>query len=114
MYQAGSPSPDLSTPSASTTPTAIRLLYGQAIGKELMHIQVTPPPEKKGKRKRTSKDEDDDMEEKEETGPENAWEAEVHCTNVNYHAKKMIFILFINRWFFSTSFPLRSAESQGS
>ncbi|EIM82138.1 DNA mismatch repair protein MutL [Stereum hirsutum FP-91666 SS1] len=109
--KAGSPSPDLTTPSASTTPTAIRLLYGQAIGKELMYIHVTPPSEKKGKRKRPSKDEDDDIEKEEETERENAWEAEVHCTNVNYHAKQMIFILFINHRLVESSRIKRAIEA---
>lgn len=38
------------------------------------------------------------MEDDEGDDPE-AWKAEAHITNANYQAKKMVFLLFINRKF---------------
>jgi len=44
----------------------------------------------------SSKDSDTEDADMEEDDPE-SWKAEAHITNVNYQAKKMIFLLFINR-----------------
>jgi DNA mismatch repair protein MLH1 len=88
--QAGSSNPDLSSPSSPSVPHAIRLLYGNSIAKDLIHVAVQS--EKKSKNGQNAEeeihDDDDDPE---------AWTAEAHCTNANYHAKKTIFLLFINR-----------------
>jgi DNA mismatch repair protein MLH1 len=60
--------------------------------------------------------EDDEMEEgaaeekefgsssEEEQEDKFLWEAELHVTDVNYHTKKMVFLLFINRKFKSLMF----------
>ncbi|KAJ3885102.1 histidine kinase-like ATPase [Lentinula edodes] len=71
--KAGSSSPDLSTPSASTTRHAIKMLYGPSIEKDLLQIAVN-----------------------EDMKGEVSWSSEVYFTNVNYQAKKTIFLLFIN------------------
>jgi DNA mismatch repair protein MLH1 len=84
--QGGAPSPDISTPSASDTPTTIRLLYGHSIAKELIHHQLS------SRRQRN----DDEMDQDEDEDPE-SWTAESYFTNANYQAKKMVFLLFINR-----------------
>jgi DNA mismatch repair protein MLH1 len=51
--------------------------------------------------------EDVEMEDSEADDPE-AWKAEAHITNANYQAKKMIFLLFINRKLLSLSHYLLS------
>lgn len=93
--KSGSASPDLSTPSASDTPLAIRLLYGHSIAKDLLHLRLASSRKENDDK---SADEDDP-----EDDPE-AWIAEAHFTNANYQGKKMIFLLFINRKYLS---PLR-------
>jgi len=89
--QAGSSSPDLSTPSSSSTSQAIRLLYGHSIAKDLLQVTTSSAD------KQTQVD--TDVGDNESGNDDNAgpWTAEAHFTNVNYHAKKMIFLLFINR-----------------
>ncbi|KZP14929.1 DNA mismatch repair protein MutL [Athelia psychrophila] len=82
--KAGSPSPELTTPSTSEVPQTIRLLYGPSIGKELLHATAKST----NKRKRRNADEDAD-------DPE-SWSAQAHFTNANYQGKKMVFLLFIN------------------
>lgn len=93
LVQTGSPSPDVSTPSSSTIEQAIRLLYGQTLAKELLHVSVSPSSRGKGKalaeQNHASDDEDVDV--------DDSWSAEAHFTNANYQAKKMTFLLFINR-----------------
>ena len=89
--QGGSASPDLSTPSGSETPLTIRLLYGHSVAKELLPIKVSS--------KNVTTEEDADMED--DVDDPEAWKAEAHITNANYQAKKMIFLLFINRECFS-------------
>ncbi|KII91185.1 hypothetical protein PLICRDRAFT_37887 [Plicaturopsis crispa FD-325 SS-3] len=81
----GSSAPDLSTPSSSETPNAIRILYGPSIAKELIHAHTSSASEIK----HDGEDEDDD------DNPE-SWSAELHFTNANYQAKKTVFLLFIN------------------
>ncbi|KAM5533891.1 hypothetical protein V8D89_012431 [Ganoderma adspersum] len=88
----GTPSPDVSTPSSSTTAQAIRLVYGQTLAKELLTVSVSSSDKGKGKARasppmQVSDDEDEDVE---------AWNAEAQFTNANYQAKKMILLLFIN------------------
>ncbi|TBU41715.1 DNA binding protein [Dichomitus squalens] len=90
----GTPSPDVSTPSSSTTVQAIQLLYGQTLAKELLNVSVSSDKGKgKGKARATSPIQlsDDDNDEDAE-----AWNAEAHFTNANYQAKKMVLLLFIN------------------
>jgi len=85
--QGGAASPDISTPSASDTLTTIRLLYGHSIAKELVHHQLSSSRNQRN---------DDDMDQDEGEDPE-SWMAESYFTNANYQAKKMVFLLFINR-----------------
>ncbi|KAF8519443.1 DNA binding protein [Gautieria morchelliformis] len=127
--KASSTSPDLSTPSDSTTPQTIRLLYGSNVGKELIHVEATASSTKakskdKGRRRRGSKAEqtkegtkgkgkardcsaedgdDEDNAVAEEVSDSDmeqdaavAWKAHAYVTGVNYHVKKMVFLLFIN------------------
>ena len=98
VCQAGSPTPDLSTPSSSTTHQAIRLLYGQTIAKDLVQLRVSSS-EKRGGGKGKGKRKADEMDEDEAADGDDAceWTTEVHFTSANYHAKKMTFLLFINR-----------------
>ncbi|KAH8083337.1 DNA mismatch repair protein MutL [Cristinia sonorae] len=76
--KANSNSPDVTTPSGSTVTQAIRQLYGQTIAKDLVHSVISSPNE--------SGESDDDP----------TWSAEAYYTNANYHAKKTVFLLFIN------------------
>ncbi|KAI0065271.1 DNA mismatch repair protein MutL [Artomyces pyxidatus] len=107
--KAGSNTPDLSTPSSSTTHQAIRMLYGQGVAKDLLNIEVSPAApistKQKGKRKRKESDDLDEEEDGEDVlsnsdgeavADETEWRAEVYFTNANYHAKKTVFLLFIN------------------
>lgn len=77
-----------------TVPQAIRLLYGHSVGSQLLEASVSPEKER-------------DLNANEENAegamevdlPSSAtfWSAELHFSNANYQAKKMIFLLFINR-----------------
>ncbi|KAK0446015.1 histidine kinase-like ATPase [Desarmillaria tabescens] len=87
--KAGSAAPDLSTPSSSSTPQAIRMLYGHSIAKELLHSEVL------------STDGSADAE---------SWSAEAHFTNANYQAKRTTFLLFINHRLVESSRMKRSLE----
>lgn len=100
VYQAGSPSPDLSTPASAASPAGtqaiIRMTYGSSIVKELIHYYYSSGGDSgdaKGKEKEKD-DEDVDMED--DVSPKD-WSFDAHITNPNYHAKKMVFLLFINR-----------------
>ena len=87
-------------PANSTTPQAIRTIYGQSVAKSLLNTVVSPKPATVKKRKRIVDDEDEEIEDSEperEAERPGAWKAEVHFTNANYHAKKTTFLLFINR-----------------
>ncbi|RPD65607.1 DNA binding protein [Lentinus tigrinus ALCF2SS1-7] len=108
----GTPSPDVSTPSSSTTVQAIRLLYGQTLAKELLHVTISST-DKKGAntsnlpdQQADDEDEDDDMGEDSE-----AWSAEAHFTNASYQAKKMTLLLFINHRLVESSRIKRALEA---
>ncbi|KAJ7634137.1 histidine kinase-like ATPase [Mycena polygramma] len=96
--KAGSPSPDLTTPSSSEIPQAIRLLYGHSIAKDLLHATFGP----------SKNTQDEDMEE--EPGRE-SWTADVHFTNANYQSKKILFLLFINHRLVESSRMKRALEA---
>ncbi|KAJ3514094.1 hypothetical protein NLJ89_g2573 [Agrocybe chaxingu] len=99
--KAGSPSPELSTPSSSDTATAIRLLYGHTIAKELLHFKISSKEKQRA---------EDAMDEDEPDDPE-GWTAEAHFTNANYQAKKFIFLLFINHRLVESPRMKRSFEA---
>ncbi|KAF5383218.1 hypothetical protein D9615_005029 [Tricholomella constricta] len=102
--KAGSPSPDLSSPSGSETSNTIRLLYGHSVAKELVSVSVSS-------RDRERSDEEGDIEEDEpDDGPE-SWHAKAHITNANYQAKKMVFLLFINHRLVESSRMKRAFEA---
>ncbi|EIW55636.1 DNA mismatch repair protein MutL [Trametes versicolor FP-101664 SS1] len=103
----GSPSPDVSTPSSSTTEQAIRLLYGQTLAKELLHVSVSPSSKGKGKASAAQDDASDD----EDEDADDSWSAEAHFTNANYQAKKMTFLLFINHRLVEASRIKRALEA---
>ncbi|OSD08103.1 DNA mismatch repair protein MutL [Trametes coccinea BRFM310] len=88
----GSPSPDVSTPSSSTTLQAIRLLYGQTLAKELLQVSVSSSAKGKGRAPSTT----GDISDEEDLDSNESWSAEVQFTNANYQAKKMTLLLFIN------------------
>ncbi|KAI0635254.1 DNA mismatch repair protein MutL [Trametes polyzona] len=102
----GSPSPDVSTPSSSTTVQAIRLIYGQTLAKELLHVSI--PSSNKGKEQ--DLEASADISEDEDSG-DGAWNAEVHFTNTNYQAKKMTLLLFINHRLVESSRIKRALEA---
>ncbi|KAJ3554935.1 hypothetical protein NM688_g2846 [Phlebia brevispora] len=81
--KAGSPTPELSTPSASSVKDAIGITYGQTIAKALLHVQI-PLPEEAPHAESMDVDE------------EKRWSADIYCTNPNYQAKKLVLLLFIN------------------
>ncbi|KAK0204070.1 histidine kinase-like ATPase [Desarmillaria ectypa] len=87
--KAGSAAPDLSTPSSSSTPQAVRMLYGHSIAKELLHSEVSSGV--------GSVDSE-------------AWSAEAHFTNANYQAKRTTFLLFINHRLVESSRMKRALE----
>lgn len=73
------------TPSGSSIKQAIRQLYGRTIEKELLELSVSSASE-------DTMDVDDDA-------SDPTWSAEVFFTSPNYQAKKVVFLLFINREF---------------
>ncbi|KAG9025968.1 DNA mismatch repair protein [Tulasnella sp. JGI-2019a] len=99
----GTRGPDVSTPSGSTTQANIKLLYGAAIEKEILHVTVSS--EDTGKQttvhKGKSKARDDVPD----------WKAEAYVTNVNYHAKKITLLLFINHRLVESSKVKRAIEA---
>ncbi|KAI0711182.1 DNA mismatch repair protein MutL [Cerioporus squamosus] len=93
----GTPSPDVSTPSSSTTVQAIRLLYGQTLAKELLHATASSTDKKGAKASGSPVEQVDDDDEDDDMGEDTeAWSAEAHFTNANYQSKKMTLLLFIN------------------
>ncbi|KAA1476635.1 DNA mismatch repair protein MutL [Dentipellis sp. KUC8613] len=113
----GGPSTDLSTPASGTTKQAIGMLYGQGIAKELLALKVTPTStvtvSRSGKRKREPADEDgeDANNNGDDEEAKAAWTADVQFTSANYHAKKMVFLLFINHRLVESSRIKRAIES---
>ncbi|KAI0264750.1 DNA mismatch repair protein MutL [Gloeopeniophorella convolvens] len=106
----GTSTPDLSTPSSSTTQQAIRLAYGQGVAKDLLTVEVSAP--KKGKRKRNPGDDGDgDGGRSGDSRTDGGWTAEAHFTSANYHSKKMVFLLFINHRLVESSRIKRAIEA---
>jgi DNA mismatch repair protein MLH1 len=84
------------------------------VGKELLYVTARAPAKKaqrskdvKGKGKGKGKETDDDMETDEVSSVDEEinseilsgdgdWKAQSYITGLNYHAKKMTFLLFIN------------------
>ncbi|KAG6334470.1 hypothetical protein ID866_4618 [Astraeus odoratus] len=91
--KAGSPSPEISTAPVSDVSQAIRLLYGHAIAKELLHVEIAPEK---------AKDDVDDPE---------RWSAEAYCTSANYQGKKTNLLLFINHRLVESTAIKRAVES---
>ncbi|KAG7091897.1 hypothetical protein E1B28_008298 [Marasmius oreades] len=73
--KAGSGTPEISTPSGSTTPQTIGMLYGHTVTKEILHADIVSP---------------------DNTKADETWSAQAYFTSANYQAKKTIFLLFIN------------------
>ncbi|KAH8116130.1 DNA mismatch repair protein MutL [Phellopilus nigrolimitatus] len=82
--KAGSPTPDLSTPSHSSTAQAIRLLYGASVARELLSASFSSLDGTSADAPASS---DADA---------GAWAGEAHFTGANYRGKKPVFLLFIN------------------
>lgn len=72
---------------------AIRLLYGQTIAHELLHVTFSS----KGLSQKADDDEAMEVDESEVVEGEGSWRGEALFTSANYHAKKTVFLLFINR-----------------
>jgi len=92
--QATSTTPEIATPASKTVQQAIRLLYGHSIATQLLEASISSkdkrlPSEAEG-------EDEDAMDVDLPKGPM-TWSAEVYFSNVNYQAKKMVFLLFINR-----------------
>lgn len=85
----------MSTPSNSTKKQAIRLLYGQSIARELMNVSFFD--KRKGNDEVENGEEMDVDENNLPMETETKWTGETYFTSANYHAKKMVFLLFINR-----------------
>ncbi|KAI0711270.1 DNA mismatch repair protein MutL [Earliella scabrosa] len=104
----GSPSPDVSTPSSSSTVQAIRQLYGQTLAKELLHMSLSSS-EKADKPSTSSPD--DSSEDELDQEDADAWSAEAYFTNANYQSKKMVLLLFINHRLVESSRIKRALEA---
>ncbi|KAH9941321.1 DNA binding protein [Epithele typhae] len=102
--KSGTPSPDVSTPSSSTTVQAIRLVYGQTLAKELLHVVVSSSKQSSA----TSEDAMDAFDE--ESDDDEAWNAEIRFTNASYQAKKTALLLFINHRLVESSRIKRALE----
>ncbi|KAI0659236.1 DNA mismatch repair protein MutL [Cubamyces menziesii] len=103
----GNPSPDVSTPSSSTTAQAIRLLYGQTLAKELLHTSVSSSGKGKGRASSASGETSNE----DVADAENSWNAEAYFTNANYQAKKTTLLLFINHRLVESSRIKRALEA---
>jgi len=92
--QATSTTPEIATPASKTVQQAIRLLYGHSIATQLLEASISS----KDKRLPSeAEDEDEDAMDVDLPKGPMTWSAEVYFSNVNYQAKKMVFLLFINR-----------------
>lgn len=90
IRKVGSSSSDLSTPSGSTISQTIRLLYGQSIARDMLQVSV-PSDVQEG---------EEDLSIDNPLNPDEEpvkWKGEALITNANYQAKRMTFLLFINR-----------------
>ncbi|KAL9709899.1 DNA mismatch repair protein Mlh1 [Leucoagaricus gongylophorus] len=103
-----STTPEIATPASKTVPQAIRLLYGHSIATQLLEARISSKDQKF-----PSEDEDEDesaMDIDLPKGP-TTWSAEVHFSNANYQAKKMVFLLFINHRLVESQRMKRSLEA---
>ncbi|KLO16119.1 DNA mismatch repair protein MutL [Schizopora paradoxa] len=96
--KAGSSGTDISTPSNSTVSQAINLLYGATVARDLLHTKF-------------SSEGPDDMDVDESERKEGYWKADAHFTGTNYHAKKLVFLLFINHRLVESQYPPKGLES---
>ncbi|KAL6300791.1 DNA binding protein [Sparassis latifolia] len=102
--KAGSPTPEVSTPSGSTTKQAIRLLYGQTIAKDLLDVTVSSSSAA------DAAEETSGANDKEEPSG-GSWSAEAHFTNAHYQAKKTVLLLFINHRLVESSRIKKAVEA---
>uniref|UniRef100_D8QEE1 DNA mismatch repair protein S5 domain-containing protein n=1 Tax=Schizophyllum commune (strain H4-8 / FGSC 9210) TaxID=578458 RepID=D8QEE1_SCHCM len=111
--KAGSPSPDLSTPASAASPAGtqaiIRMTYGSSIVKELIHYYYSSGGDSSDAQGEQKENEDDDMDTEDDVSPKD-WSFDAHFTNPNYHAKKMVFLLFINHRLVESSRLKRAIE----
>ncbi|KAI5120891.1 hypothetical protein M0805_002991 [Coniferiporia weirii] len=107
--KAGSANADLSTPSNSSTTQAIRLLYGQSIARDLLSVSLSPDKGTSGNDEAGA--EAINVDDSVEIEGEGNWKGEAHFTNANYHAKKMVFLLFINHRLVESPRIKRALES---
>lgn len=118
--QAGSSTPDITTPGSSKIPTLIRLLHGGSVAHELIHVPMISSSAQSSKLKASADTkgdvEDEDMLDSDEDEDDGSnpndveWNADAYVTNANYHVKKMTFLLFINRKCFPPSLFLPVSE----
>jgi DNA mismatch repair protein MLH1 len=76
-----------------TVPQAIRLLYGHSIANQLLEAIISSE-EQHGP---DNDEEEEDAMKIDFPAKSTSWSAKLHFSNANYQAKKMIFLLFINR-----------------
>jgi DNA mismatch repair protein MLH1 len=70
-------------------------MYGGTIAKDLLKVAFNSASTSGGEEENADLmdvDPDDGLE-----VDESKWKAEAYCTSANYHAKKFMFLLFINR-----------------
>jgi DNA mismatch repair protein MLH1 len=96
LLQAGSASADVATPHNSTLQQAIGMLYGQAIAKELVQVEVQDALLEGTAN--THEDEGvSDSTQFDLKSCKKQWTAQAFLTSPNYQAKRFVFLLFINR-----------------